>query len=89
MAIISLSTDYIKKTVSLDDYTLKFKYNTSKDYFYYDMYDSKGEIYKYHQKVITGQVFDEFYFKSSDNASYATYDNIENFKLVTVDDDDE
>tara|TARA_R110000824_G_scaffold91480_2_gene222643 strand:+ start:7868 stop:8128 length:261 start_codon:yes stop_codon:yes gene_type:complete len=85
MSITKLSTDYTKKTVTLDSYTLKFKYNTSKDYFYYDLFDINLKIIKYHQKVITGQVFSEFFFTSSDNASYATYTNIESFKLITAD----
>ena len=83
MSITKLNTSYIKKTVTLDNYTLKFKYNTSKDYFYYDLFDINLEIIKYHQKVITGQVFSDFFFTSADNASYATYANIENFKLIT------
>ena len=83
MSITKLNKNYIKKIVTLDKYTLKFKYNTSKDYFYYDLFDINLEIIKYHQKVIIGQVFKEFFFASSDNASYATYANIENFKLIT------
>ena len=83
MSITILNKDYIKKTVTLDTYTLNFKYNTSKDYFYYDLFDINLKIIKYHQKVITGKVFKEFFFTSADNASYATYANIENFKLIT------
>lgn len=84
MATTTLSTDYINKTVTLDNYILKFKYNTSNDYFYYDLYDSNSNIIRYQQKVVTGQVYNDFYFTSSDNASYATYNNISSFKLVTV-----
>lgn len=81
MALIEMNQDFVNKTIKTDTNILIFKYNTSNDYFYYDLYDLNNNIIAYHNRVITGNIYDNFNFISTDNQELATLETIENWKL--------
>lgn len=83
MSIIKMGTSFTKKSVKTATYDLRFRYNTNKDYFYVDIFSLNGEVVNYHNRVVTGLDYGGFYFTSTNNQSYATSLNINDFRLVT------
>ena len=81
--IYKLDKTFVRNTIRTSTHSLNFRYNTSADYFYFDLYTLTGATVSLHNKVVTGWDFGGFSFASSLKASYANADNITSFKMVT------
>jgi hypothetical protein len=82
MISIKLDKSYTNNSIKTAKYELRFKYNTSADYFYFDLYSAGGSLIRLHNKVVTGYDYGGVYFASSINASYGNISNITSFSAV-------
>ena len=83
MALFDMNKGFSNRVIKTSAQDFRFKYNTQSDYFYFDAFDTDGNIISLHNKVVTGFNFGGVLFTSDVNASYATADNIESFKMDT------
>lgn len=83
MINIKLDISYLNNTIKTALYELRFKYNTSNDYFYFDLYGINGELIRLHNKVVTGYDYNVgIKFTSTNRDSFANASNITNFTVV-------
>ena len=82
MINIKLDLSYTNNSIRTAIYELRFKYNTSSDYFYFDLYSVSGELIRLHNKVVTGYDYGGVAFVSNRNDSFANSLNITNFTAV-------
>lgn len=84
MIKVQLDLTYVNNSIRTSNYELRFRYNTQKDYFYFDLFSSDGEIIRFHNKVITGYKFgnNDIYFLSNTYQSFANKDNISSFTAI-------
>lgn len=82
MINIKLDLSYLNNSIKTSNYELRFKYNTSADYFYFDFYGISGELIRLHNKVVTGYDYGGVTFVSNQNDSFANSSNITNFTAV-------
>lgn len=83
MINIKLDLSYINNAIKTAQYKLRFSYNTNNDYFYFDLYQSNGDLVRLHNKVVTGYQYGVgIDFISNKNDSYANAQNIANFTAV-------
>ena len=80
-----LDETYIKNAIRTSVYEFVFKYNTNKDYFYFDLFRLDGTVVSLHNKIVANWGYEGFRFNSNTGASYANETTISSFTLSTDD----